>query len=246
MLQSVGSIRVRTDEDVAEGSQALAELFDLGLVSLGLVALLVLGAALLLNVEAEVLEEHNGAIVSLGDNVLDLGADAVGGEGDGLAEQLLELRDDGLERVLGVDGTVGAAEVGHEDDRLGAIVEGVLDGRDGADDALGVGDVFVLVERDVEVDLKGLAREEKGSDHNRLENEATGCRTNLFKRQSQERVSSSDIVLSSPLIIPSSSWRGPELTRMRTRLPLTSTSVMESLLDSDMVGDVKQSTDWYT
>jgi hypothetical protein len=44
--------------------------------------------------------------------------------------------------------------VGHEDDGLGAIVEGVLDGRDGADDALVVCDFLVLVEGDVEVDLK--------------------------------------------------------------------------------------------
>jgi hypothetical protein len=42
--------------------------------------------------------------------------------------------------------------VGHEDDRLGAIVESMLDGGQGADDALVVGDL-VTVERDVEVDL---------------------------------------------------------------------------------------------
>jgi hypothetical protein len=49
--------------------------------------------------------------------------------------------------------------VGHEDDSLGAILEGALDGRDGAGDALGVGDVFVLVEGNVEVDLRVLANE---------------------------------------------------------------------------------------
>jgi hypothetical protein len=42
--------------------------------------------------------------------------------------------------------------VGHEDDGLGAIVESMLDGGQGADDALVVGDL-VTVERDVEVDL---------------------------------------------------------------------------------------------
>jgi hypothetical protein len=47
--------------------------------------------------------------------------------------------------------------VGHEDDGLGAIVDGVLDGRDGADDALGVGDLLVGVERDVEVDLEPMS-----------------------------------------------------------------------------------------
>ncbi|POR33511.1 Uncharacterized protein TPAR_06301 [Tolypocladium paradoxum] len=142
-----------SEDDVAQGSQALAERVNLGLVRLGLVAVLVLGAALLLDVESQVLEQHDGAVVGLGDNGLDLGADAVRGKGDLVAEQLLELRDDGLQRVLGVDLAVGAAEVGHEDDGLGAVVEGVLDGGDGADDALVVCDLLVFVEGDVEVDL---------------------------------------------------------------------------------------------
>jgi len=43
--------------------------------------------------------------------------------------------------------------VGHEDDGLGSIVDGVLDGRDGPDDTLGVGDVLVGVEGNIEVDL---------------------------------------------------------------------------------------------
>lgn len=99
----------RTDVDVTEGSQALAELLYFGFVGLGLVAGLVLGAALLLDVEAQVLEQDDGAAVSLVDDGLDLGADAVGRKGDALAEQLLELGDDGLERVLGVGLAVGAA-----------------------------------------------------------------------------------------------------------------------------------------
>jgi len=49
--------------------------------------------------------------------------------------------------------------MGHQDDGLGAMVEGVLDGGDGADDALVVGDVLVLIERDVEVDLEREMRE---------------------------------------------------------------------------------------
>ncbi|KAJ6445317.1 hypothetical protein O9K51_00076 [Purpureocillium lavendulum] len=148
----------RTDVDVTEGGQALAELVDLGLVGLGLVAVLVLGAALLLDVEAQVLEENDGAAVGLVDNGLDLGADAVGRERDCLAaEQLLELGDDGLERVLGVGLAVGAAEVRHEHDGLGAVLERILDSRDGADDALRVGDLLVLVKGHVEIDLGPLA-----------------------------------------------------------------------------------------
>lgn len=142
-----------TDVDVSQSSQALAELLNLGLVGLGLVALLVLGAALLLNVESEVLQQDNGTVVGLVDNSLDLGADAVGSKGDGLAQKLLELGNNRLEGVLGVDSAIGTSKVGHQDDSLGAIVESVLDGGDGTGNSLGVGDVLVLIEGHVEVDL---------------------------------------------------------------------------------------------
>ena len=142
-----------TDVDITKSGQALSELLDIGLVGLGLVAITVLGAALLLNVEAQVLEEDDGTVVGLVDDGLDLGADTVGGEGDGLAQKALELGDDGLKGVLGVGGAVGTAKVGHEDDGLGAIVNGVLDGRKGTNNALVVCDFLVLVKGDVEVDL---------------------------------------------------------------------------------------------
>jgi hypothetical protein len=45
--------------------------------------------------------------------------------------------------------------VGHEDDGFGAMFDGVFDCREGADDALVVGDFGVgcFIEGDVEVDL---------------------------------------------------------------------------------------------
>jgi len=46
--------------------------------------------------------------------------------------------------------------VGHEDDGLGTVLDGILDGGDGADNALGVGDILVGVKGDVEVDLGGV------------------------------------------------------------------------------------------
>jgi hypothetical protein len=152
----VGGAEGVVDEDVAESGEALAELLDGGLVGLDLVAVGVLAAALLLGVEAQVLEEHDAAVGGAVDGLLGGLADAVVGERDFLAvEQLLELGDDGLERVLGVGLAVGAAEVGHQDDGFGAIVDGVLDGGDGAGDTLVVGDLGVglLVEGNVEVDL---------------------------------------------------------------------------------------------
>lgn len=144
---------VRTDVDVTESSEALAELSNLGGIGLDLLALGVLGAALLLGVEAEVLKQDDLATGGAVDGLLDLGADAVLSEGDGLAEQLGQDGDDGLKAVLLVDLAVRTAEVGHQDDGLGAIVDGILDGGQSTDDALVVGDGLVLVERDVEVDL---------------------------------------------------------------------------------------------
>lgn len=44
--------------------------------------------------------------------------------------------------------------MGHQDDGLGPAGNGMLDGGQGADDTLVVGDVLVVVEGNVEVDLE--------------------------------------------------------------------------------------------
>lgn len=147
-----------TDVNVTKSGQALAELVDLSFVGLDLLALGILAAALLLGVETQVLEENDAAIGGAVDDLLDLGADTVVGEGDLLADELLKLSNNGLQRVLLVDLAVGAAQVGHEDDGLGAIVDGVLDGGDSTGDALVVGDVLVSIEGDVEVDLDSVSK----------------------------------------------------------------------------------------
>lgn len=103
--------------------------------------------------EAEVLKKNDLTTSGLVDGLLDLLANAVLGEDDAAAQELLQLRNHRLQAVLGVLLAVGTAQVGHENDGLGAIVEGVLDGGEGTDDTLVVGDVLVTVERDVEVDL---------------------------------------------------------------------------------------------
>lgn len=101
----------------------------------------------------QVFEENNLAVFGLVDDGLDFRADAVRGELDALAEQLLELRNDGLQAVFGVDLAVRSAQVRHEHDSLRAVVNGILDGGDGAGNTLGVGDVLVGIKRDVKVDL---------------------------------------------------------------------------------------------
>ena len=117
-----------TDVDITEGSQALAELSNLLLVGLDLLALGILGAALFLGVEPQVLQQYDLATSSLVDSLLDLGADAILGEDNALAELLLQDRHDGLEAVLGVGLAVRTAQMRHQDNGLGSVVNGILDG----------------------------------------------------------------------------------------------------------------------
>lgn len=145
-----------TDVDITKRGEGLAELLDGLGIGLGLLSVGILGAALLLGMEAEVLKEDDLAVAGLLDVLLNLGADAVVQEGNGLRELLLELLGDGSKRVLGVLLAIGTAEVGHEDDGGRAVLNGILDGGESADDTLGVGDL-VTVEGDVEVDLRELS-----------------------------------------------------------------------------------------
>lgn len=103
--------------------------------------------------EAQVLQQDDLAAGGLVDGLLDLRTDTVLGEDNALAELLLELGHDGLQGVLGVGLAIGTAQVGHQDDGLGAVVDGILDGGQSTDDTLGVGDLQVLVEGDIEVNL---------------------------------------------------------------------------------------------
>lgn len=151
--KSIGRPWELTDVDVTKSSQSLAELFDLLLVSLDLLALGILRAALLLGVETQVLKEDDLATSGLVHNLFSLLADAVLGEDDRLAKQLLQLSSNRLQAVLGIGLAIGTAEVGHEDNGLSTILNGVLDGRQSTDDTLIVGDLLVGIERNVEVDL---------------------------------------------------------------------------------------------
>jgi hypothetical protein len=109
-------------------------------------------------VEAQVLQQHDGAAAGAVDGVLDSLADAVVHERDLLraaaaAKQLFQLRHHGPQAVLVDALAVGPAQVRHEHHRLGAVLNGILDGGDGADDALIVGNALLRVERHVKVDL---------------------------------------------------------------------------------------------
>lgn len=97
----------------------MSEFLDRLWVGLDLfVALLAL--TLLLDVESQILQKEDLAVLTLENLVLDLVTNTLGKELYVLGEELRELGSNGLERVFGVGGTVRSAKVGHEDDRLGA------------------------------------------------------------------------------------------------------------------------------
>jgi hypothetical protein len=144
---------ILTDEDIRKLGKVGAELINALFRGLDLLSLGILAASLLLGVEAQVLQENNLAVLGVVDDLLNLWSDAVWSEGDAAAEKLLELWNDRLERELLVDLSIGAAQVGHQDNSLGTVVDGILDGWDSTGNTLCVGDVLLGVEGNVEVDL---------------------------------------------------------------------------------------------
>ena len=83
----------------------------------------------------------------LGDRVADAVVDLAN---LGALEQLLKARHDGVEAELVLGAVLGATQVRRQQD-LCAVVDKVLEGGDRGADASVVGDLEVLVERDVEV-----------------------------------------------------------------------------------------------
>ena len=148
---AVGGTEGVVHVDVGELAEAGAEGGHLGGISLHAVPFGILGLALFLDMETDILEQDDLAGFQGGAGGLDLGSDAVVEELHRLAEQFLQLCGDGLEGVLGDALAVGAAEMAGQDDRR-TLIQGVLDGRKRRGDALGIGDLSgLLVLGDVEV-----------------------------------------------------------------------------------------------
>ena len=101
-------------------------------------------------VEADVLQQQDVAVgepLGAGQRV---GTDHIAGQLDVTAQLLPERLRDGRERELRVGTVLGPAEVGGDDD-LGAGVGQRLQRGHRGDDPAGIGDVALVVERDVEV-----------------------------------------------------------------------------------------------
>jgi len=125
-----------------------------GKVVFGLTQLRVFLGGLVLDslfpVEAEVLQQHAATRlegIGLGFRVR---SDAVGGEDHLLAEQLGQPFGHRFQREPRFRLAFWTAQVAHQDQRA-AVVENMLDGRQGLDDAVVAGDVAVLIQRHVEV-----------------------------------------------------------------------------------------------
>lgn len=142
-----------TDVNITKSSQTLPKLNHLLLISLNLLPLLILRATLLLSVETQVLKQHHLPTRGIVNSLLNLRTNAVVREDDAPAQQLLQLGNHGLQTVLRVRLAVRPAQVRHQHYGFGAVLNRIFDGWQGADDALGVGDVLFCVEGDIEVDL---------------------------------------------------------------------------------------------
>lgn len=147
----MGSAESIVDIDISELAQAGTEGLDSFGVSLDLLAVSILAGTFFLNVETKVLEENDLAAGGSLACLLNLRTDAVRKESNWLAEELLDFLGNRCEGVLLLNFAVGTTQVRHEHDRAGTLLEGVLDGRQGLDNTVVVGDHAIL-ERYVEVD----------------------------------------------------------------------------------------------
>ena len=137
--------------DITELGKAGTECCDLGRIGLHAIALGVLGFALFLNVEADILKQDDFSRLECGTGSLHLGSDAVVEELHRAAKQLLKLLSHGLERELRCLLSIRTTQMAGKHDR-GSLIKGMLDRGQGRCDALGVGNLScLLVLRDVEV-----------------------------------------------------------------------------------------------
>ena len=151
-VSTVSSSESIVDEDITVAGEGLTELLDGLWVGLDLLALGIEARAFLFDVEADVLEEDDGALSWVLDGGISEWADNLWDEGDWLADELLKALSDWLEGGLWVDTAIWTAEVGDKDDSLSTLGENLVDGWEGSGDSLVVGDLAVLAEWDVEVD----------------------------------------------------------------------------------------------
>ena len=103
--------------------------------------------------KTQVFKENDLAPGGLVDGLLDLRADTVISENDRLSQQLFKLRNDRFQAIFGILLSVRTTEVRGKNDGFGTVVNGILDGGDSTGYSLGVCDLLVCVERDIEVNL---------------------------------------------------------------------------------------------
>ncbi len=132
------------DVDVTELGEAGTELLDLLGVSLDLLAGLV-GTLALLSTWYRRFSRRKILPLEAEETAFSVSGPTQSEGLDVLAEHAWEdLGGDGLERVLGHSLAIGTAHVRHEDDGLGLLLDGILDGRESSNDTLVVGDLVAV------------------------------------------------------------------------------------------------------
>lgn len=113
----MGSTKGIIDVDISQRSQRLSELFNSSGVGLDLLAV-DLSGAFFFNVESEVLQKNDLAIVSLGNGLLNLGSDTVVQESHLGVQKLGKFISNRGQRVLVNNLTIGSAQMRSENDSL--------------------------------------------------------------------------------------------------------------------------------
>ena len=143
-----------TDKNISKSGKAVTKFLNIVLIGLYFLAFGILVRALLFRVKAQILQQHDPATRYAVDRSLRSVTDAVVAKGNRLAEQLLQFRHDRLQAVGGVGFAIRTAEMRHENDCFGAMIDCIVDGLERADNTLVVGDMLVAVEGHIEIHLR--------------------------------------------------------------------------------------------
>jgi len=149
-VSSVGSTESVVDEDVSQVSELASEFFDFFRGSLDLFAV-DFSLAFFSEIESKVLEQEDLTFLAIFDHLNGLWTNRFWDKCDISSECFADSWDDWLEGEFLLHSTVWSTSVRHKDDRMGTLIEQVLDTWNGCGDSQWVSDLSVL-HGDVEVD----------------------------------------------------------------------------------------------
>eukprot|EP00048_Salpingoeca_helianthica_P010876 m.155639 g.155639 ORF g.155639 m.155639 type:complete len:412 (+) comp15146_c8_seq1:237-1472(+) len=150
-MRTVSSAKGVVDVDITELGQRGLEGSALVLGGLERLAGSIHALALLLDVEAQVLQQNHRARGGVGASGLDLSTHAIRQEEYLASQQLLQLHRDRLEGKLLLGLSIGTTKVAHQHNRLCSVVQRILDGRQSSLNTQSVGNLASLIRGDIKV-----------------------------------------------------------------------------------------------